>query len=168
MVNHLDTVETGHSMRTPSMCSCSLASSFPGLQKAVLGTRLRIHRVSISWTTGHETTIWQVSEIWRVISAERSYASWWGRSVTLWIRSWSANICCSYVVCISATIYCSGLEFAGNLPEFPLLILCGDGAGGSICKLANSSGGWGVWLAGHKSRPSVGKFILTTSFNIIM
>ena len=32
-INHLDTVETGH-MRTPSMCSHSPASSFPGLRKA--------------------------------------------------------------------------------------------------------------------------------------
>ena len=36
-VNHLDTVETGHSMRTPSTCSRSPASSFPGLRKAVRG-----------------------------------------------------------------------------------------------------------------------------------
>ena len=32
-INHLDTVETRH-MRTPSMCSRSPASSFPGLRKA--------------------------------------------------------------------------------------------------------------------------------------
>ena len=36
MVNHLDMMETWH-MRTPSMCSCSPASSFPGLQKAGQG-----------------------------------------------------------------------------------------------------------------------------------
>ena len=31
--------------------------------------------------------------------------------------------------------YCSVVGFAGNLREFPLPILCGDGAGGTICKL---------------------------------
>ena len=35
-VNHLDMVETGH-MLTPSTCSCSPASSFPGLRKAGRG-----------------------------------------------------------------------------------------------------------------------------------
>ena len=36
MVNHLDTVETGH-MLTPSTCLRSPASSFPGLGKAGWG-----------------------------------------------------------------------------------------------------------------------------------
>ena len=36
MVNHLDAVGMGH-MRTPSSCSRSPASSFPGLQKAGWG-----------------------------------------------------------------------------------------------------------------------------------
>ena len=31
--------------------------------------------------------------------------------------------------------YCSGLGFAGNIRGFPLPILCGEGAGGTICKL---------------------------------
>ena len=31
--------------------------------------------------------------------------------------------------------YCSVVGFAGNIREFPLPILCGDGAGGTICKL---------------------------------
>ena len=63
MVNHLDTVETGH-MRTPSMCSRPPASSFPGFRKA-------------GQEPGNEAThpldLWmatQVSEIWSTISVK--------------------------------------------------------------------------------------------------
>ena len=59
----MGTVETGH-MRTPSMCSCPPASSFPGLHKA-------------GWGPGNEAThpldLWtatQVSKIWCVISVK--------------------------------------------------------------------------------------------------
>ena len=37
---------------------------------------------------------------------------------------------CSFHYCN----YCCGLGFAGNIREFPLPILCGDGAEGIFCK----------------------------------
>ena len=74
-------------MLTPSMCSCSPASSFPVLQKAGwgLGTRQHIHLGA------------QVSEIWRVIKTqmllpgvvellhEVSYSSGWLRHIPILI-----------------------------------------------------------------------------------
>ena len=46
-------------------------------------------------------------------------------------HSHSIMLICSLHYCN----YCSGLGFAGNIRGFPLPILCGEGAGGTICKL---------------------------------
>ena len=53
MVNHLDTVETGH-MQTPSTCLHSPASLFQGLEKAGGGgggleMRLHTHLIQCGW-----------------------------------------------------------------------------------------------------------------------
>ena len=65
MVNHLDTVETGH-MRTPSTCLRPQARQGPENEA--------LHPLDL-WMASHKTTICEVSEIWCVISVlERSYA----------------------------------------------------------------------------------------------
>ena len=74
-VNHLDMVETGHVL-TPSTCSRSPASLFPGLRKA-------------GWGPGNEAThlSGRTVKYGMLLKPECSYAptwAWWGWSVTLW------------------------------------------------------------------------------------
>ena len=49
------------------------------------------------------------------------------------LRFWPPDSHSFLLIC--SLHYCSVVGFAGNLREFPLPILCGDCAGGTICKL---------------------------------
>ena len=49
------------------------------------------------------------------------------------LRFWLPHYHSFILIC--SLHYCSVVGFAGNFREFPFLVLCGDGAGGAICKL---------------------------------